>query len=273
MNGGKTKFISAREKRMRAQMKRDRDREQAVLIAAQQHTLFADPRGSGLTAAAGSMGNMDLLRSMGGGGGLDPMQLQALLASRAMGMPGQQEPPGGGRMAEQMMAAKQAWAMQQRDELQLQLLRQGGSMAGLSSIGDGNGMAASNHFLAAARNNLGLGNMNALSSQFPGSSLAGIHVSQLQQQQQLRSGAGDNVSISSLHSNNMTTEQFLLARQLAHGGGNGHTRSNMNQRFMGQNSGFTNNSTKPSDGGPGMVDPQLLQLYLEQQRNVNARQA
>jgi hypothetical protein len=68
----------------------------------------------------------------------------------------------------------------------------------------------------------------------------------------------------------MTTEQFLLARQLANGGGNGHARPNMTQRLMAQSSGFTNNSTKPSEG---MVDSQLLQLYLEQQRNVNARQA
>lgn len=42
MNGGKTKVISAREKRARAQMKRDRDREQAILFAAQQQALFGD---------------------------------------------------------------------------------------------------------------------------------------------------------------------------------------------------------------------------------------
>jgi hypothetical protein len=106
------------------------------MIASQQQALFADSHGSGLNAA-GSTGNMGILRSTGG---LDHMQLQPLLASRAIRMPGQQE-PGGMRMADQMFAAKH--------ELQLQLLRQGGAMAGLSSIGDGNGMATSNHYLAA----------------------------------------------------------------------------------------------------------------------------
>lgn len=293
MNGGKTKFISAREKRMRAQLKRERDREQAVLIASQQQALYSEQMG---------LGSMGL--SPGASGGfmrpnLDNMRLQSLLASRPMGF---QQQADDMRVSEHVFAAEQALAAQQQreQELQMRLLRGGGGGMGLSNLRDPRELAASSQWLA--RNS-----MNNQQSQFSNGSLSGYDLSQLRGR-----GPGD-APMNNSSGVDMTAEQLLLARQMAAGNNNNNHNnmpSNMAQRLMAQRMGSAGfNGMNQDDaavkmvqqrmeeeqrmkmkmaqqGSPGQkpvdqrgqIDPQLFHLYLlDQQRkkemSLNARQA
>lgn len=235
MNGGKTKFIGAREKRMRAQIKRDRDQQRAISMAAQQQAIYATERQLDLgspgfeMSGLGSPGfrppglgspNLGPLRLGLAGQGpaanarllcatndLDFMRNQQLLASRPMALPDKM------RVAEQVFAAEQAMAaQQQRGELQLQLLRGslgggfGGVMGRVPLQRDPVEAEALNQLLAR----------NALhQSQFPaGSIAAGLHY-QLSQFQR-RSG---NPQLRALHSAvDVGPEQHnFLARQMGNG--------------------------------------------------------
>lgn len=257
MNGGKTKFITAREKRMRAQIKRERDQEQAVLIAAQQQSLILSDQNQNKNISGGGIGEGSMaattVRSVGSmrssppglmGGNLDVMQLRALLASSnpmALQQLQQQQLQRVDdlRMADQVFAAKQALAMQ-HEELQMRLLRQGNNFSNMPFLPDS---AVSNQFLSSQNPTLGLhhnNNMN-MDASFPGSSLVAMRLSQLQQQQRLLQSGGDSMRVpsSSIGGNDMSAEQLLLARQLstadagvAHG--NTLSANNWAQRFMSQ---------------------------------------
>lgn len=310
MNGGKTKFVCAREKRMRSQLKRERDREQAVLIAAQQQANYAEQLGLG-SLGLNNNAQAGLLRL----GGLDHTGLNSLLASRptAFQQQLQLQQSDGMRVADHVFAAEQALAMQQqREALQLRLLRQGGggAMQGFSSLRDPRDVAstaASNQWLAR--------NVHTLnqSSQLTASSLAGLRLSQLQQQnlqqqQQQQRSSGD-APLPTYSGVDMTAEQLLLNRQMAAmaaANNSNNIQASMAQRMMAQRmgtAGFANMHTeaaaakmvqqrmneeqimkmaaaaanspsqKPMEGGQ-RVDPQLLQLIWmqEQQRKKDMAQ-
>lgn len=297
MNGGKSKFISAREKRVRAQVRRERDQEQSVILAAhQRQAFFPDQLGMG-----GALG----LQTAGAlrPGSLDNLRLQQLLASRSMAshplQQQQQQQSDGMRVAEHMFAAEQARAMlQQRDELQLRLLCQG-----LPSLLDPREEAVSNQWLER--------NAMRQSTPFATGARAGLNLSQL------RTIPSDAPLSAAAFGADMTTEQMLMARQLADAaGGSAHinVQAVMAQRYFAQRMGgavggnvdhsdvalakrvqqrmeeeqmmkiassATLSPPKQSEGGGGQTpDQQLWQLYMMEQKrkqdmvnNFNARQA
>lgn len=124
MNGGKAKFVTAREKRMRAQAKRNREHEQAALTAAQQQQSLHLGMG---TARVGS----------GEGIIANPSSsFQALLASRQMLLQHRQIEEM--RLTERLLASELA-ARKQREEVEMCLLQQSGSfnsnvLPGLSQL-------------------------------------------------------------------------------------------------------------------------------------------
>lgn len=133
MNGGKTKFVSAREKRMRAQLKRERDQHQqeeamyqttspggvagATTAAADPLVGFMGGAAPGISSSPFASGSL-----LSGTSANNPAALHALLASRQILFQRQAQEI---RLAEQVLAAEFS-ARKQREELQMRLFQQRG---------------------------------------------------------------------------------------------------------------------------------------------------
>jgi len=255
MNGGKTKFVSAREKRMRAQLKRERDREQAVLMAAQQQQLFGGSSGqmgglgmggANLFAGAGGLGSSGLLNAAS-----NPAALQALLSSRQMLMQRQAQEM---RLAEQVLAAEYS-AQKQREQLRMRL-------AGLPDSTGSNSM---------------LGGFSQLSGNNPVSTTGAMgglaSVEQLLAARQMGGGNGNFIDRllaqrMGMASNSAPMDAFSSSQQRL------DQSNNSRDSATGEDS-KTRSPKRQADGraGPsGQIDPELFKLYLlEQERRKAGR--
>ena len=134
MNGGKTKFVSAREKRMRAQLKREQ--QQAMYQTtpggvAGATSSAADPLVGFMGGAASGASSSSLAALPGASGSLiggagantNPAALQALLASRQILLQRQAQEL---RLAEHVLASEFS-ARRQREEFQIRLRQQRGA--------------------------------------------------------------------------------------------------------------------------------------------------
>jgi hypothetical protein len=277
MNGGKTNFISAREKQMRVQIKRERDRERAISIAAQHQAIYAAERQFGVGPS--SQNNY-----------IDNVRNQHLLASRCNALSEEI------RVAEQVFAAEQAPAAeQQREELQLRHLR-GGAGGGVGGVMDGlSSLQRDTVESVALRHWLACNGLNQ--SQFPVGSLA----AELHRFSEARRGPCVRLWPAANNVMNVGHEQQLLwAHQMANNIGSNNISATERQQMMVQrlrSAGLADNVNRdvtaaasgmaqhrvqeeqllrlaaggsssliPIDGSR-VVDQHLLQLYLmDQQR-------
>ena len=285
MNGGKAKFVSAREKRMRAQLKRDRDREQAVLLAAQQQqqALYAEQLGLGAPPGLGGTGLFGGLPAgaasslLAGSGGNNPAAVQALLASRQMLLQRQAEEV---RLAERVLAAEVA-AQRQREELQLRLLqrqqqqqqqhqsrgadiRDNPLLRGGTFLGDGNpadigSLASVEQLLAARQQAAAAGTVTA------GSTLPAPSGSLMDRLLAQRLGAGVNsnsqLDASALQTARLQQELAAAKRKRGIDGDRDGERERLPSSPR-QKAAFPQGAASA-----GQIDPELFRLYLlEQER-------
>ena len=298
MNGGKTKFVSAREKRVRAQLKRERDREQAVLVVTQQHQhqqqqqqqrlggiyqgtarragtsasaadslagLMGDTStgAMGATTSAGLFGSIPSTAAslLGGASSNNPAALQALLASRQMLFQRQADEI---RYAEHVLSAEFT-AQKQREELQMRLLQQRGG-----AITDS---VAGNSFLRGVFHHPSqLQGTNAVSTTGAVGNLASVE-QLLAARQQLAIANGttqplsgsliDRLLAQRMSMNSRAPDTFLQPPQRLEQHGSRHRLQDDASQQNEAKGGWS--APKPHSANP--IDPELFKLYLlEQER-------
>ena len=300
MNGGKTKFVSAREKRVRAQLKRERDREQAVLVVTQQQQhqqhqqqqqqrlggiyqgtarragtsasaadslagLMGDTStgAMGATTSAGLFGSIPSTAAslLGGASSNNPAALQALLASRQMLFQRQADEI---RYAEHVLSAEFT-AQKQREELQMRLLQQRGG-----AITDS---ATSNSFLRGVFHHPSqLQGTNAVSTTGAVGNLASVE-QLLAARQQLAIANGttqplsgsliDRLLAQRMSMNSRAPDTFLQPPQRLEQHGSRHRLQDDASQQNEAKGGWS--APKPHSANP--IDPELFKLYLlEQER-------
>lgn len=241
MNGGKTKFVSARDNRMKNQLKRDRDREK-TMITSQQQAMFADQFTEGsLSNNARLFGNNDSFASstLPQSGNIP---LQSILGQRQLLL----NQAGDLRLAEQLMATEHALAAQkQREELQMRLLRNAGIQDSVTqNFLLRNGLGLAGNSLQWSPLSLDMGAASMLSGGL-GSSIVGNPLSlqaQLLNQQRLLSSQITS-DLAANMKQKLEEEQQLKAAKLSPQG------------------------SSPAPVNASQIDPQILQMYLlEQQR-------
>lgn len=272
MNGGKTKFVSAREKRMRAQLKRERDREQAVLAATQQQSsLFnragvagaVDPLaglmggvGPGAASLFGGGGAAGLL---GGAGAGNPSHLQALLASRQMLLQRQAEEM---RIAEHVLAAELS-AQKQREELMRLYGQQGGQGGAAMGALPGSGGASSAS--AGAMGNLGVEQLLAARQQMATGNGTGNLIDRLLAERMANSNSGHDGAAA------LMRHQQQQQQQRSEEQGSSHS-SRQGAKDDSSHHSESKESPPPPAGvtgtnANGQIDPDLFKLFLlEQER-------